>query len=178
MEYWSNGVLGPTPIAPLQRSITPVSSSGRYFSLDFFEDLSAQSDVGDTLTGVVLVKSDLLRLSSSFLVARENLADFDQLLPADHAALDRIVNIGLFVLDRLLNRYDAVHMALSESRVIDLAPLGGGEAAFDEADVAADDRRDVLAGRSQLPSNTGTLELVAVKTISTPRTASRVNQPA
>ncbi len=64
----------------------------------------------------------------------------------DHATLHRIENIGLFVLNRLLDRYDAVHMAARQGGIIGLASLGGGKAAFHQADIAADDGRDMLAG--------------------------------
>jgi len=102
--------------------------------------------VGDALACVVFIKSDLVEASAAFAVAGEDRADLDQLLPLDYAAVYRIENIRLLILHCLLDRHDAVHVAARQRGVVDLAPLGGGEAAFDQTDVAADDGGHMLAG--------------------------------
>ena len=105
-----------------------------------------RGDIGDALAGVIFVEGDLLRFGAAFLVAGENLTDFDQLVPADHAAVDRIVNVSLLVLNRLLDRDDAVDVAARQSRIIDFTPFCRREPALHETDIAADDRRYMLAG--------------------------------
>ena len=141
------------------------------FLLDVFENLRAQGDVGDALTGVVLVKSDLLRVVRPSLKPAR-ISPISISCSQRDAALDRVENIGLLVLDRLLNRYDPVHMALSESRVVDSRRLAAVKPPLTRPTLLPTIVVTCCPARSQLPSNTGTLELVAVNTISTPRTAS------
>src|SRR6266508_492856 len=147
MEYWN---IGSEPIIPsFQYSIIQflhIQLLAGVVSFDVFKNFCAEGDVGDALAGVVFVECDLVGFRATVFFAGEDLADLDELLPLDHAAVDRIENIRLLVLNRLLNGDDAMDMAAGERSVVDLTPLGRSEAAFYQTDVTADDRRHMLSG--------------------------------
>ena len=141
MEFWTSPLLHHSIVPSLQ-----VQLQSGLLGFDFIQDSGAEGDIGDALAGIIFVEGDLLRFGAAFLVAGENLADFDQLFPADHPPVDRIVNISLLVLNRLLDRDDAMDVAARQSRIIDFTPFCRREPAFHETDIAADDRRYMLAG--------------------------------
>src|SRR6266852_5884867 len=99
------------------------------FFLHFFEHQCAERNVRDSLAGVVLVEGNLIGLCPAFLFARQDFADLNEILPLDDATLDRIVDIRLFILNRLLDRNNAKYVAAGQSGVVDLPAFCRGEAA-------------------------------------------------
>src|SRR5262245_61183421 len=84
-------------------------------------------------------------LGAPFFFSGEDLTDFNQLVPLDHAPLNRIVNIRLLILNRLLDRNDTEHVASRQCGIVGLPSFGCGESPFYQADVTTDDGRNVLA---------------------------------
>lgn len=68
----------------------------------------------------------------------------DDFVPTDHAVLHRPVNIALLGVDGLFLRERHDETAAPERAVVDLASRFIEGAAFDQLDVAADHRDDVL----------------------------------
>src|SRR5919197_3252410 len=107
--------------------------------LNLFQHQGAKRDICNALPGVVFIKSNLVGLGAALFFSSENLADLNELLPMNDTALDRIEDIGLLVLNRLLDRNNAQYVTTRQSRIIDLPAFGFGKAAVDQTNVAADD---------------------------------------
>ena len=63
--------------------------------------LFCQRDIDDALPALILVENDLLVVGTGFEFASQDVGNFNDLVPSDHAVLYRPINIALLRVDGL-----------------------------------------------------------------------------